>query len=136
MRVSAKTGVWPKRLIWRPLTRKATLQSLFLALISWFGGPTPGAAQSAGAFPADRPIRHAKEEDDRDGQQRSTAEDFLRLDVRPIAIRHHGVGPNGGENPAIPIENSRVGKGSVRAGCASRRSGRATDGGPQAGSVP
>src|SRR5262245_16586430 len=36
----------------------------------------------------------------------STAEDFLRLNVRPIAIGHHGVGPNRGENPALPIENT------------------------------
>ena len=43
--------------------------------------------------------------DDKD-RQRSTAEDFLRLDVRPIAIGHHGVGPNRGENPALPIENT------------------------------
>jgi glycerophosphoryl diester phosphodiesterase len=39
---------------------------------------------------------------------RSTAEDFLRLGVRPIAIGHHGVGPNSGANPnpALPIENT------------------------------
>ncbi len=44
---------------------------------------------------------------DRDNQ-RSTAEDFLRLSVRPIAIGHHGVGPNSGANPnpALPIENT------------------------------
>jgi hypothetical protein len=35
---------------------------------------------------------------DKDGQ-RTTAEDFLRLGVRPIAIGHHGVGPNSGANP-------------------------------------
>src|ERR1043166_9435054 len=35
-------------------------------------------------------------------QQRSTAEDFLALEVRPIAIGHHGVGPNRGENPSLP----------------------------------
>jgi glycerophosphoryl diester phosphodiesterase len=44
-------------------------------------------------------------DDDKD-HQRSTAEDFLRLGVRPIAIGHHGVGPNRGENPALPIENT------------------------------
>jgi glycerophosphoryl diester phosphodiesterase len=44
-------------------------------------------------------------DDDRD-HQHSTAEDFLRLAVRPIAIGHHGVGPNRGENPALPIENT------------------------------
>ncbi len=38
--------------------------------------------------------------------QRSTAEDFLELGVRPIAIGHHGVGPNQGENPSLPIENT------------------------------
>ena len=43
--------------------------------------------------------------DDED-HQRSTAKDFLRLGVRPIAIGHHGVGPNRGENPALPIENT------------------------------
>ncbi len=39
---------------------------------------------------------------------RSTAEDFLRLGVRPIAIGHHGVGPNSGVNPdpTLPIENT------------------------------
>lgn len=39
-------------------------------------------------------------------QQRSTAQDFLAAGVRPIAIGHHGVGPNRGENPALPIENT------------------------------
>ncbi len=49
----------------------------------------------------------AQGEPDNDGNiQRSTAEDFLRLDVQPIAIGHHGVGPNRGENPALPIENT------------------------------
>jgi glycerophosphoryl diester phosphodiesterase len=40
--------------------------------------------------------------------QRSTAEDFLRLGVRPLAIGHHGVGPNSiaNPNPALPIENT------------------------------
>jgi glycerophosphoryl diester phosphodiesterase len=46
------------------------------------------------------------EPDDAKGNQRSAAEDFLRLSVRPIAIGHHGVGPNTGANPAIPIENT------------------------------
>ena len=44
-------------------------------------------------------------DEDKDNK-RSTAEDFLRLGVRPIAIGHHGVGPNRGENPALPIENT------------------------------
>jgi glycerophosphoryl diester phosphodiesterase len=52
-------------------------------------------------------IAAAQDERDHDrNNQRSTAEDFLRLGVRPIAIGHHGVGPNRGENPALPIENT------------------------------
>jgi glycerophosphoryl diester phosphodiesterase len=46
----------------------------------------------------------------RDGdndQLRSTAEGFLRLNVRPIAIGHHGVGPyTPTANPGLPIENT------------------------------
>jgi len=61
---------------------------MLITLITWFGGPTPAAAQDTG-----NPLH-------------STAEDFLRLGVRPIAIGHHGVGPNTGENPALPIENT------------------------------
>jgi len=38
--------------------------------------------------------------------QDSTAEDFLRVPVRPVAIGHHGVGPNLGGDPTIPIENT------------------------------
>ena len=49
----------------------------------------------------------ASDEPDHDkDSQRTTAEDFLRLGVRPIAIGHHGVGPNSGANPALPIENT------------------------------
>ena len=52
-------------------------------------------------------IARASDEPDGDnGQPHSTAEDFLRVDVRPIAIGHHGVGPNTGENPTLPIENT------------------------------
>src|SRR5690242_7857760 len=47
----------------------------------------------------------ARASDDKD-HPHSTAEEFLRLNVRPIAIGHHGVGPNTGENPALPIENT------------------------------
>ena len=39
-------------------------------------------------------------------QHRSTAEDFLRLDVRPIAIGHHGVGPYPTGTPGLPMENT------------------------------
>jgi len=49
----------------------------------------------------------AGDDHDHDGDhQRSMAEDFLSLQVKPIAIGHHGVGPNTGENPALPIENT------------------------------
>ena len=52
-------------------------------------------------------IARASDEPDSDNdRQHSTAEDFLRVNVRPIAIGHHGVGPNTGENPALPIENT------------------------------
>jgi glycerophosphoryl diester phosphodiesterase len=46
------------------------------------------------------------ERDDDKDQKRSTAKDFLRLEVRPIALGHHGVGPNSGADPALPIENT------------------------------
>jgi glycerophosphoryl diester phosphodiesterase len=41
-------------------------------------------------------------------EQRSTAEDFLRLGVRPMAIGQHRVGPSKGAkpDPALPIENT------------------------------
>src|SRR6266436_10021728 len=51
-------------------------------------------------------IAVAGDEPGEDKDRRSTAEDFLQLGVRPIAIGHHGVGPNQGENPALPIENT------------------------------
>jgi glycerophosphoryl diester phosphodiesterase len=54
---------------------------------------------SAMALGDDRP-------DDEKEHRPSTAQDFLELGVRPIAIGHHGVGPNRGENPALPIENT------------------------------
>jgi glycerophosphoryl diester phosphodiesterase len=54
-------------------------------------------------------IAAAQDESNINGNSpRSTAEDFLGLGVRPIAIGHHGVGPNSGANPnpALPIENT------------------------------
>ncbi len=36
----------------------------------------------------------------------TTAENFLQVPVRPVAIGHHGVGPNLGGDPTIPIENT------------------------------
>ena len=41
-----------------------------------------------------------------DDHQTTTAEDFLRVAVRPVAIGHHGVGPNLGADPTIPLENT------------------------------
>jgi len=36
----------------------------------------------------------------------TTANNFLEVPVRPVAIGHHGVGPNLGGDPTIPIENT------------------------------
>ena len=38
--------------------------------------------------------------------QTTTADDFLRVPVRPVAIGHHGLGPNLGGDPTIPLENT------------------------------
>lgn len=50
----------------------------------------------------------ADEPQDEQEPKRSTAEEFLQLNVRPIAIGHHGVGPNSPQNPdpRLPIENT------------------------------
>lgn len=69
--------------------RKAVVQSVLITLITWFGGPTPAAAQEPG------------------NPGHSTEADFLSLDVRPVAIGHHGVGPyTPTANPGLPIENT------------------------------
>jgi glycerophosphoryl diester phosphodiesterase len=39
-------------------------------------------------------------------QPTTTANNFLEVPVRPVAIGHHGVGPNLGGDPTIPIENT------------------------------
>src|SRR5260370_8637374 len=41
---------------------------------------------------------------DKDHPGHSTAEDFLRLSLRPLPSRHHGLGPNGGQKPPIPLD--------------------------------
>jgi len=70
---------------------------LFLAVL--LGASLLGL--SSGAAAQDR------EDEDRDGWRRSTAEDFLRLNVRPIAIGHHGVGPYEDPlPPGLPRENT------------------------------
>jgi glycerophosphoryl diester phosphodiesterase len=76
------TKDWKKRLL-----LAAALVALFLSL-------------SSGA------TAQWREDDDRDGERRSTAEDFLRLKVGPIAIGHHGVGPYATAQDGLPIENT------------------------------
>ena len=71
----------------RPLQLAATLAVLLLGL-------GRGAAAQV------------REDDDRDDQRRSTAEDFLRLKVGPIAIGHHGVGPYTDTSAGFPIQNT------------------------------
>jgi glycerophosphoryl diester phosphodiesterase len=73
--------------------QKWIVRTALITLVTWFGGPTPAAAQD-------------ERGGDRD-ERGSTAEDFLRLAVRPVAIGHHGVGPyTAGQNPGLPIENT------------------------------
>src|ERR1700730_5474271 len=72
-------------------------KSKFLSL-AWLGALALSLCGGI-AVAADEP------NDDRD-QERSTAENFLQLNVRPIAIGHHGVGPNTGQDPSLPIENT------------------------------
>jgi glycerophosphoryl diester phosphodiesterase len=88
MRFQERVVLWFNRFE-RASLRNWVLRSVLITLITWFGGPTPAAAQDTG-----NPLH-------------STAEDFLRLGVRPIAIGHHGVGPyNPATNPGLPIENT------------------------------
>ena len=56
MRVSTKTSAWARRIPGRRTPRKGAAKSLALMLLSWFGGPTPGAAQDSGQFPATSPM--------------------------------------------------------------------------------
>jgi hypothetical protein len=51
-------------------------------------------------------IVRADDEGGEDTQHHSTAQNFLRLDVRPIAIGHHGVGPYPAGTPGLPTENT------------------------------
>ena len=76
----------------RASLRDWVLRSVLIALITWFGGPTPAAAQ----VPPEP-----------GNPQHSTVQDFLSVPVRPIAIGHHGVGPyTPATNPGLPIENT------------------------------
>ena len=88
MHFSERDNSWANRHE-RASLREWVLRSVLISLITWFGGPTPAAAQEPGT-----PLH-------------STAEDFLRLDVRPVAIGHHGVGPyTPSANPGLPVENT------------------------------
>jgi glycerophosphoryl diester phosphodiesterase len=87
MEFTARVNSCVNQVRW-PQARKWIAESILISLITWFGGPTPTAAQQ-----------------DRD-RTRSTAEDFLRLKVRPIAIGHHGVGPYTTAGPGMPLQNT------------------------------
>lgn len=77
----------------RTLLQNWVLRSVLITLITWFGGPTPAAAQAPSPEPGN--------------PQHSTAQDFLSVPARPIAIGHHGVGPyEPSTNPGLPIENT------------------------------
>ena len=81
----------------RASLRNWVLRSTLITLITWFGGPTPAAAQAPVPERAPEP----------GNPLHSTAEDFLRLPVRPVAIGHHGLGPyTPSANPGLPIENT------------------------------
>src|SRR5260370_37227026 len=53
-------------------------------------------------------VKASGQESDDNGHLRSTAEDFLRVERRPIANVHHGDGPKPGENPAPPFVQTVV----------------------------
>lgn len=55
----------------RTLFRNWVLRSALITLITWFGGPTPAAAQAPSPEPGN--------------PQHSTVQDFLSVPVRPIA---------------------------------------------------
>jgi hypothetical protein len=76
--------------------KKKVLKTALLSVVS-LGALALSLA--GGALAADEP-------DGDNDQARSTSENFLRLEVRPIAIGHHGVGPNTGQDPNLPIENT------------------------------
>ena len=89
MRFSAQVSSWFKRFE-RAGFREWVVRSAIITLVCWFGGPTPAMAQQYPGNP-----------------QHSTTEDFLGLNVRPVAIGHHGVGPSDpATNPGLPIENT------------------------------
>ena len=76
--------------------KKKVLKTALLSVVSLW---VLALSLAGGALAADEP-------DGDNDQARSTSENFLRLEVRPIAIGHHGVGPNTGQDPNLPIENT------------------------------
>ena len=75
----------------RPCFRNWFIRGTLITLMTWFGGPTQAAKA-----PSSEP-----------GNPHGSAEDFLRLNVGPVAIGHHGVGPyTSATNPGLPIENT------------------------------
>jgi hypothetical protein len=67
--------------------------------------PIPCLARSFGSRVLQRQRASGRWTDDKD-QHHSTAADFLRLGVRPIAIGRHGVGPYPAGTPDLPTENT------------------------------
>lgn len=91
MHFSERDNSWTSRYE-RASVRDWILRSAVISLITWFAGPTPAAAQAP---------------HEPGNPQHSTAQDFLSVPVRPIAIGHHGVGPfTPATNPSLPIENT------------------------------
>lgn len=92
MHFSERGNTWTSKYE-RASLRDWVLRSALITLITWFGGPTPAAAQALPAEPGN--------------PQHSTVQDFLSVAVRPIAIGHHGVGPyEPTTNPGLAIENT------------------------------
>lgn len=54
MQAIARMRFWVNRR--RSESRKWVMQSVLVTLVTWFGGPTPGAAQNSGNLPAGPPI--------------------------------------------------------------------------------
>lgn len=94
-RISQKEGLFPTE---SKQTMKTIASKTKFLLAVWLGVLSLSLRGS---------IAVAADEHDRElDRQRSTAEDFLRLKVRPIAIGHHGVGPYSPGTPGLPTQNT------------------------------
>lgn len=98
MRVSTKTSAWARRIPGRRTPRKGALKSLLLMLLSWFGGPTPGAAQDPGQFPAIPPMYASNPGG---GIAEISAGNNSVLATEPL--------PNGANRPAVTPDGRCVG---------------------------